>query len=276
MRLGAHVPIRGHLQRALDATLEIGGETLQIFISNPRGWAPPTLTPQVAREFRERRKETGLGPVFVHASYLVNIASPSDDFRARAVDLARRELEAAEAIGADGLIVHSGAGGREPRGAALERAVASCLAILSSADGPELVLELTAGGTGAVASTISDAAELLIALGHHPRVGLCLDTCHLFAAGAPLDVPEGVTRTFADLRRYRLSRRLRVLQANDAKDPRGSRRDRHEHIGEGHIGDAGFRAILAQPAVRRASVIIETPGDLDDDRRNLERLRRLS
>lgn len=276
MRLGAHVPIRGHLTRALDATLEIGGQTLQIFISNPRGWAPPTLTPQAAREFRERRTETGLGPIFVHASYLVNIASPSDEFRARAVDLARRELEAAEAIGADGLIVHSGAGGREPRGAALERAVASCGAILSSADAPELVLELTAGGTGAVASTIPDAAELLSALDHHPRVGLCLDTCHLFAAGAPLDDPEGVTRTFADLRRYRLSRRFHVLQANDAKDPRGSHRDRHEHIGEGRIGDAGFRAILAQPAVRRASVIIETPGDLDDDRRNLERLRQLA
>ncbi|MGH2652134.1 MAG: TIM barrel protein, partial [Actinomycetota bacterium] len=179
MRFGAHVPTRGHPARALEAALEIGGEALQIFISNPRGWAPPTVTTESAREFRERRAETGLGPVFVHASYLVNIASPRDEFRTRAVDLARRELGAAAAIGADGFVVHAGSGGTESREAALERAVASCHSILAATDGPELLLELTAGGAGSVASTIPQAAELLDALGRHPRIALCLDTCHL-------------------------------------------------------------------------------------------------
>jgi deoxyribonuclease-4 len=218
----------------------------------------------------------GLGPVFAHTSYMVNIASPSPEFLARSVDLARRELDALAAMGGDGLVVHAGAGGPGERRAAVERAAASILAIAGDGAGPpEVVVELTAGGAGSVASSISEAAELLRAVGHHPRVALCLDTCHLFAAGYPLDSPSGVAGTLDELRRHRLTRRLKLVHANDAKAPRGSHRDRHEHIGEGFIGDEGFRAILADPAVRRGAVLIETPGRLDEDLRNLERLRSL-
>lgn len=274
MRLGAHVPTRGSLPRAVDSALQRGCEAFQVFVSNPRAWAPPNHSSDALREFAERRSEAGLGPVFAHSSYLVNIASPDEGFRRRSVDLARRELETVARMGADGLVVHAGAGGPGERAAALERAARSVLELADA--GPEILLELTAGGAGAVASTIARAAELLDAVGRHPRVGICVDTCHLFAAGAPLDDPEGAREALADLRAHRLASRLRVLHANDSKDPRGSRRDRHEHLGEGSIGDAGFRAVLAHPAVRRAAVLIETPGKLEDDRRNLARLRRLS
>jgi deoxyribonuclease IV len=276
VRLGAHVPTRGGLVSAIEYAVAAGCEAIQLFVSNPRSWAPPTLSPDRAQEFSDRRAAAGLGPVFAHTSYMVNIASPNPDFLARSVDLARRELDAVAAMGADGLVVHAGAGGPGERAAAVDRAAASILAITGAGvEPPHVVVELTAGGAGSVASRLSEAAELLAAVGHHPRVALCLDTCHLFAAGYPLDSASGVARSLVELRRHRLTRRLKLVHANDAKSPRGSHRDRHEHVGEGFIGDEGFRAILADPAVRRSAVLIETPGRLDEDLRNLERLRRL-
>jgi deoxyribonuclease-4 len=192
------------------------------------------------------------------------------------VDLARRELDAVALLGADGLVIHAGAGGPGERRSTVDRAAASILAIAGDDTAPpQVVVELTAGGSGSVASSITEAAELLDAVGHHPRVALCLDTCHLFAAGYPLDSPTGVASSLAELRQRRLTRSLKLVHANDAKGPRGSHRDQHEHIGEGFIGDEGFRAILADPAVRRSAVLIETPGRLEEDRRNLDRLRRL-
>lgn len=274
VRIGAHVPTRGHPANAVDEAVARGADAFQIFISNPRAWAPPRLPPDRARAFRDRRAEAGIWLAVAHASYLVNIASPDAAFRRRSVDLARREAEASAALGLDGLVVHAGAGGPGDRRAAVERAAASALAV--AAEGVPILLELTAGGAGSVASTIPQAAELLEACGGDPRIGLVLDTCHLFAAGAPLDDPEGVRATLGELRRLRLVRRLRVVHANDARDPRGSRRDRHEHVGRGHIGEEGFRAILADPAVRRAAVLIETPGRLAEDLENLAVLRRLA
>lgn len=275
MRVGAHVPTRGSLASAVDYALAAGCESFQIFASNPRAWAPPPMRRADAEAFRRRRAEVGLGPVFVHSSYLVNIASPDDAFRRRSVDLARRELEAADALGADGLVVHAGAGGPGERAWALERAAASVGAVVAL-DGPDVLLELTAGGSGTVASTIPQAAEVLDAVGRHPRVALCLDTCHLFAAGSPLDDPAAVADVLEDLRRHRITRRLLLVHANDARDPRGSRRDRHARPGEGFIGERGLRALLADPAVRRCAVLVETPGDLEAHRRDVASLRALA
>lgn len=276
MRLGAHVPTRGGLPFAIDYAVEAGCQAIQLFVSNPRAWAPPNVSPESARTFVERRREAGIGPVFAHTSYMVNIASPNPDFLRRSVDLARRELEATAAIGGDGLVIHAGAGGPGERREAVDRAAASILEIAGDeANPPEVVLELTAGGAGSVAASIPQAAELLRAVGHHPRVALCVDTCHLFAAGYDLATAEGVRHSLAELRRYGLTRRLRLVHANDSKGARGSHQDRHEHIGDGFIGDEGFAAILADAAVRRAAVLIETPGKLEEDLRNLERLRGL-
>ena len=276
MRIGAHVPTRGRFARAIDAAEQCGAQTIQVFVSNPRAWAPPRVIDDDAREFAERRLAARIAPAFGHTTYLVNIASADPDFWQRSVELARLEMAAVGVLGLDGLVVHAGAGGPGERGAAVERAAQAVHAIVGEGDGPDLVLELTAGGAGTAASTFPQAAELLEAVGPHPRVSLCLDTCHLFAAGYALDTQRGVKKAFAELRQHRLASRVRLVHANDAKFPRGSRMDRHQHVGQGFIGDRGFRAILAEPAVRRSAVLIETPGKLEDDLRNIARLRQLA
>jgi len=275
MRFGAHVPTRGRLARAVDYAQSIGADAFQIFVSNPRGWAPPSVRHSAAREFVERRLETGIGGVYVHTTYLVNVASPDPGFWRRSADLARRELEAAAEVGADGLVVHAGAGGPGEWAAALERAAAAVRMIAGGGGGPEVLLELTAGGAGTVASTIPQAAELLTAA-EHPRVGLCLDTCHLFAAGYPLDVPARAADPLRELATHDIGDRLRLVHANDSRDQRGSRRDRHEHPGRGRIGEAGLQAFLADPAVESCTVLVETPGTEEEHRRDVDALRRLA
>lgn len=276
MRFGAHVPTGGRPAGAIDSALDRGCDAFQIFASNPRAWAAPRLDDGAAEDFRRRRAEAGLGPAFAHSSYLVNIASPDPAFRQRSVELARAELEVVEALGADGLVVHAGAGGPGERSEAVARAADSVRGIVGEGRGPPVLLELTAGGAGTVASTIPQAAELFGVLDGHPRAALCLDTCHLFAAGYGLDTADGVEKAMKELERHGISSRLRLVHANDARDPRGSRRDRHEHPGQGFIGQAGFRAILSRPELREAAVLIETRGKAEDHRRDVETLRRLA
>jgi deoxyribonuclease-4 len=276
MRFGAHVPTRGRAAHAVEYALAIGADAFQIFMGNPRAWAPPPVRPDLAAEFRERRAEADIGEVFVHSSYLVNIASPNSGFLRRSVDLARAELAAAVALGAEGMVIHAGAGGRGERTAAVERAAASAVAIAETGEGPLVLLELTAGGGGTVASTIPEASELLHRAHGHPRLGLCLDACHLFASGYALDETEGVEACFEELNHHGLHDRLRLVHANDARDPRGSRRDRHADPGRGFIGEPGFRALLARPELRDASVLAEVPGREEDHRRVVADLRRLA
>jgi len=276
VRIGAHVPTRGRFAWAIDTAERCGAQAIQVFVSNPRAWAPPRVVDADAREFAERRLVARIAPGYGHTTYLVNIASPDPEFWRRSVELARLEMEAVAVLGLDGLVVHAGAGGPGERAAAVERAARAVHAIVGEAEGPELVLELTAGGAGTVASTLPQSAELLDSIGPNPRVSLCIDTCHLFAAGYELDDPAGVKRAFAELREYRLISRVKLVHANDAKFPRGSHLDRHQHLGQGFIGDRGFRAILAEPAVRGSAVLIETPGKLEDDVRNIARLRQLA
>jgi deoxyribonuclease-4 len=276
VRFGAHVPTGGRPAGAIDSALARGCDAFQIFASNPRAWAAPRLDDERAEEFRRRRHETGLGPAFAHSSYLVNIGSPDEAFRRRSIELARAELEVVEALGADGLVVHAGAGGAGERPEAVSRAADSIRRILGEGGGPPVLLELTAGGAGTVGSTVPQAAELFAALDGHPRAALCLDTCHLFAAGYGLDTPDGVAELAEDLHRHGLTERLRLVHANDARDPRGSRRDRHEHPGEGFIGEDGFRAVLARPELRDAAILVETRGKTDEHRRDVETLRRLA
>lgn len=262
---------------AIESARACGADAAQIWGSNPRAWAPPSVGLSLAHEFGRAWREAGLGPLVLHAPYMVNVASPNPDFRRRSVDLARATVELAEAIRAEGVVVHAGsAGSSTERTSALAIAASSLAAIADSADATSVFVELTAGGAGSVASTFPHFRRLLDHADKHPQLALCADTCHLFAAGYPLDTPARVRACFDQIRRLGLARRLRLIHANDSKFPLGAHRDSHTHVGQGHIGEKGFRAILLHPVVRRCAVICETPGRLEDHARNIATLRRLA
>jgi deoxyribonuclease-4 len=273
VRLGAHLGTRGGLRSAAQEARTVGAEVVQLFLSNPRAWAGPRI--ETAERFGSEWREVGVGPFYVHAPYLVNIASPNPGFHTRSLELVARSVAACEIAGAAGFVVHSGAGGTGDPAEARERAAMVLRSALRLAQETRLLVELMAGTAGAVASTLAEARALLDAVGDE-RLGLCLDTCHLFAAGYGLDDAEGVAACFDELHDLGLDERLALVHANDAKHPRGSHRDRHERIGEGLIGAEGFGEVLHRPEVRDLDLVLETPANLEQRTRELAMLRRLA
>ena len=274
MRIGAHVPTRGGLLSAIRAARECGADAIQVFLSNPRAWAPPRISRKEADAFRQAWGESGLGPMFVHAPYVVNLASPVPEFLERSIDVIRQAVAAASSVGANGYVVHAGSGGPGEPAESFRRTV-SALRAVPAQGGCDVVVELTAGTAGSVAATFPEAAHLFEAVGD-PRLKLCADTCHLFAAGYALDEPDGVAACFEELHASGLGDRLVLIHANDAKYERGARRDRHEHIGQGGIGVEGVFEILHRPEVQDLALVVETPGRLEDHARNIATLRRLA
>lgn len=273
MRLGAHLRTRGGLRTAADEARAVGAEVVQLFLSNPRSWAGPRI--ETAERFGAAWQEEDVGPFYVHSPYLVNIASPNPEFHTKSLELVARSVAACEVAGAAGFVVHAGAGGPGERADARERAATLLRSALELASQTRLIVELMAGTAGAVASTLAEARALFDAVGDE-RLGLCLDTCHLFAAGYGLDDAEGVATCFEELGELGLGDRLALMHANDAKHPRGAHRDRHERIGEGLIGVEGFSEILHRPEVAGLDIVLETPADLEQRTRELATLRRLA
>ena len=272
MRIGAHVRTPGGLRTAIDSARVDGADAVQLFLSNPRAWAGPR--PETAERFGAEWREAGVGPLYVHAPYLVNIASPNPEFVVKSLELCRRSVVACGIAHAAGFVVHAGSGGPGERGEAVSRAAATLRSILEETQGTNLIVELMADTSGSVASRWSEAAELFDLVGDD-RLRLCADTCHLFVTGYGLDTAEGVDACFEELDAAGIGDRLVLIHANDARFPRGSRRDRHENVGEGEIGLEGFRAILARPEVADLSVVVETPHGGEAHRRDIERLRSL-
>ena len=261
MRIGAHVRRRsGGIDGAVEECRLRGADAAQIFVSNPRGWAGPRVADDDAATFRDHWTTSGFGPLVAHAPYLVNIASPNKDFVAKSRALAGSTVRACDALGIDFLVLHAGAGGPTEPAAARDRAATTLRIASDTAEHVRVVVELMAGTSGAVASTIAEAAELLAATDIN-GVGLCLDTCHLFAAGYALDTAEGVETLFSELVAEGIADRVALIHANDSLYPRGERRDRHENIGDGFIGPDGWRAIVARPELADLALILETPGD---------------
>jgi deoxyribonuclease IV len=278
VRIGAHVSVAGGLHQAVGNARAVGCESLQVFVSNARGWAPPPVDPAGDERFRTDLAEAGLGPLFVHAPYLVNFASASPVTRERSSQAVAAALAKAAGIGAAGVVVHAGQALATGRTAGLALARAALLpladAIDAPAGGPDLVLELTAGTRGALAARFEEMAELLAACDHHLRLKVCMDTCHAQAAGYDLGDPAGATKALDELFAT-LGDRVVLIHANDSRDPVGAGRDRHCPIGTGTIGDQGFAAILAHPGLATLPVITETTGDPAQMAADVGRLHRL-
>ena len=261
MIVGAHIRTHGGLPSVVPGAQAIGADAVQFFASNARQWRPPQIGDAAAAEFRRTAVEGGVRSMFLHAPYVVNIASPTPEFVDRSVDLCRATLAAADQLGARGLVIHAGAGGTGEPADALARAASSLEQIAATESDAWPVVELMAATAGAVASTIAQAVRLFDAVRTNERLRLCLDTCHLFASGYDLHEPDGVAACFDELAASGLAERLVVVHANDAAFGVGSHRDRHTNIGAGEIGRRGFAAILARPEVRHCTVVCETPGD---------------
>ena len=208
--------------------------------------------------------------VVIHAPYLVNLGSPTPATYERSIASVAHNVRRAVEIGAEGVVVHTGSyvdqGAADGYGAALLRVREGLLPILELVEAdamPWLLLEPTAGQGRSLCAGIEDLEPYLAALDHHPKAGICLDTCHAFAAGAPLDEPGGTTRTLDRLVEIGGRGRLRLVHVNDSMDPRGSMRDRHERLGKGHIGLGALTELLAHPATDGVPFILETPGSRD-------------
>ena len=266
--VGTHVKVGpGLMAGALASADALGCEAIQLFVGNPRGWAHAKGDPAVDAAFRDACAERGMR-VFVHAPYLVNLGSPTPATYERSVASVAHNLARAVRIGAEGVVVHTGSWVREGGyDAAMRQVREGLLPVLDALgdDGPWLLLEPTAGQGRSLCAGVEDLAGYLEALDHHPRAGICLDTCHVFAAGAPLDEPGGTTATVDRLVEIGGPGRLRLIHANDSMDVRGAFKDRHEKIGEGHIGLASFEELLAHDALSGVPVILETPGSRDPD-----------
>ena len=253
--VGAHVSVAGGLRRSLPYAAKIGAEVVQVFLSSPRAWAPWTPDPDGDAAFAA---ECGI-PVFVHAPYLVNFGSPSADTLARSQAALEFALRRGAAIGARGVVVHAGSAVHGNRRAdALAQLREHVLRGLDAVPGgPRLLIEPMASD----ASLASDAASLaayLDVLGRDERVGVCLDTCHMHAAGHDLSTPASFAAAIRAYARAAGRGGIELMHVNDSRDPAGSKRDRHEALGRGTIGDAAFAALFSSPATRRVPMVVET------------------
>jgi len=276
--VGVHVPVAGGLSNGgLAYAREVGAEAIQVFLSNPRGWARNTGDARQDDDFRSRCAAAKI-PTFVHAAYLVNLGSPTPATLENSVLSLRHALMRAAAIGARGVVVHAGSAvtlSSKPEAMAQVRE--NLLPLLDEIpdSGPDLLIEATAGSGQSLAATVDDLGAYVTALDHHPKLGICLDTCHAFAAGHDLAEPGGVRSTLNALVRAVGRGRLKLLHANDSKDACGSNRDNHERIGRGLIGIEPFAELFRHPATRGVPLVLETPGKAPEHREDLALMRTL-
>jgi len=272
LRIGLHVSVAGGLEKAVKRAQELGCSAFQIFTTNPRSWRSRPIPEESAKLFTIRCKEYDLSPAISHMPYLPNLASPREEVYSRSVQALTDEMIRCQRLGIPYLVAHLGSNlgageknGRERIAEALERAIAD------SESDVQVLLENSAGTRNSMGSTFEDIASIIESLpGQSRRLGVCLDTCHLFASGYDLRTPRALERTLEEFKSFIDPQRLKLIHLNDCLGRLGSRLDRHEHIGLGQIGMEGFRSIICHPFLRERAMILETPKDSRrDDRENL-------
>jgi deoxyribonuclease-4 len=287
--LGAHQSIAGGFDRAVERAVETGCECLQIFTRNINQWDVKPIVPADAAAFRAAVRKAGLASVVAHDSYLINPAAADAALRRKSIAGLVTELERAEQLGIRWVVAHPGAAGELPPATAVARAADGIAAALDQTGdlAAGILVETTAGQGSCLGATFEEIAAILDRVDEKParrkRIGVCLDTCHVFAAGYPLFPRAALDATLADFERLVGLRRLKLIHANDSKKPLGSRVDRHEAIGKGHIGRAAFGLLMTHPRLAGIPIVLETPKEGADgtpspanDRRNLALLRRLA
>jgi deoxyribonuclease-4 len=275
IRFGVHCSLRNGLPGALDEAHALGCEAVQLFARSPRMWRMRQHTPDEIAAFRRRRAETGIDPVVVHTPYLPNLATAVEPLYRRSVDSLQEDLVVMEQLAADFLVIHPGSFSLDStRETGIARICAAINDAVAAVPGSAMVLlENVAGGGRRIGSSFAEIAALVRGIREQRRVGVCLDTAHALAAGYDLATPAGIDAMLAEFDREIGLGRLMMLHFNDSLVPAGSHKDRHEHLGRGHIGAAGFQYLVQRVKGLVRAGILETPKDTPAaDRRNLSLL----
>lgn len=279
MLLGVHVSIAKGIYEAVPRAEALGCTAMQIFLHDPRQWRKHLLKTEDIKEFRSRRASSGIAKFFIHASYLINLASPSKFLYNRSAKALIADCREAWALGAAGLVVHPGShtGSGESRG--LRRVTSALNRIIEATQGSPvpILLENTSGAGSWLCSRFAQMKHVLRNVETKSRVGVCFDTCHAYAAGYNLRTPNGLSWTLKDIVSQIGIDAIKVIHLNDCAGKLGGHVDVHAHIGKGRIGTAGFRRLINEPAVRNIPLVMETPKDSDTaDLLNLRKVRGLA
>ncbi len=276
---GAHMSISGGYFRSMEWGQTAGCDVVQLFSKNERQWTGKPLTDEDIAKFADARTRTGVVPVMIHDSYLINLSSPKDDLWEKSIEAFREELTRARLLGVPYLNSHPGSHVGSGVQVGLDRMVTAInrLGAEGAYEGVTVLLETTAGQGTNLGSRFEELAYLIEHADQPDAFGICMDTCHVFAAGYDLRTPEAYAATMDDFGRILGFDRLKALHVNDALQPFGDRKDRHAAIGEGHIGLEGFRNFLNDPRLATLPMVLETPksADCHEDTENIARLRNL-
>lgn len=272
--------IAGGVDNAVDRARAVGATALQIFLKNNNRWKGKPLDPESADRFRREIEKGDLGVPIAHASYLINLASSDRSLVAKSLDNLADDIERADRLGVAGIVLHPGAHKGDGLGTGIRRIGANLNKLFSrtSSNRAAIYLENTAGQGTSIGFAFEHLRDILDLVQNRDRMGVCLDTCHLFAAGYDIRTKAAYDQTVGEFDRIVGLEWLRALHLNDSKREFGSRRDRHEHIGKGYIGRAGFAALMQDQRLCRLPHVLETPKgeEMEYDRKNLALLRRLA
>ena len=260
MLIGAHVSTAGGLAKAVGRGADLGCEAIQIFHQSPRAWRPTSYTDDDYAEFREAFDASPLGAVVIHAIYLINCASRERDVRRKSLASLEHALRVGEGIGAAGVVLHAGARKSEPHGPSMIRAGKAIAQVLEGTERCPLLLENTAGTNGPLGRDFDELAELIETAGGGARLGACLDSCHLLAAGFDIRDADGLASVIDEFEDKVGLERLGCVHVNDSKVPLGRNLDRHAPLGGGELGRRGIAAFLSEPRFERLPAVLEGPG----------------
>lgn len=261
MLIGAHVSPAGGLAKAVERGAERGCRAIQIFNQSPRMWRPTIYRDEDVHAFREAMQASEIEAVLIHAVYLLNCASEDDDIRSKTLASLTHSLRAGKAIGAHGVVLHPGSAKTGDAEKAVKRAGAVIKEALAESEDCALHLENTAGAGGTLGRSIDELAKLLQASGGDGRLGICLDSCHLFASGYDIRTNDGMDAVIKEVSKKIGNKRLGSLHLNDSMTPLGSNRDRHANVADGELGEQGCEAFLSTPAFQDLPCVLETPGE---------------
>lgn len=275
-RIGAHVSSAGGAHKAIGRQKDVGGNCGQLFAGSPRGWKVKDYTEDEVKQFKEAKKETGQKPYSFHSTYLVNLATPKDDLFKKSLNCLQDELYAAEDLGVEYIVFHPGAHTGSGRENGITR-IAEGIDELEIPEGVTLLLENTSGKGTTLGKSFGELRQMIEKCDtDNEKIGVCIDTCHAHAAGYELSDKDGFRDMVQEIKEDLGLEKVKMLHLNDSKDEKGSEKDNHEHIGEGNIGEKGFRNVVNSNDLEEIPMVLETPNtDEKGYKENLEKIMEL-